>query len=616
MNISLDEILARLEKMDEASVDELMAERKKDTRRWLPNLGGQRLALHSKADELFFGGEPGGGKLLDLDTPIPTPAGWSTMRHMRVGSRLYDETGRETRVVAVSEVVFNEPAYRLRFDDGEEIVAGASHLWLTRARAGDEPLGSVRKTQAIADTLMVPGNGSFNHQIVKVNGKGAHTIVAAEPVPPRPMKCIEVENKSHLYLCGRNMVPTHNSSLLVGVAITEHTNSIIFRREYSQIKGLEDEAAAIIGTRKGYNATAHIWRIPGEPARTLEFGSVPHESDVDRFQGRPHSLKGFDEITHFSRSQYKYLTLWLRTTIKGERCRIIATGNPPTRPDGFWVVQYWGPWLDPRHSNPAAPGELRWAVPRDDDSEDELFFSSCEEAIEHVKTLANPPRDPETGEILPPRSRTFIPGKLSENPDLARSGYGAVLAYADKSLKGLAGGKFETSLPDDEWQVIPTSWIMAAQERWTPEPPKDVPMTAMGVDVAQGGIDETVVAPRHDWWYAPVVSVPGSKTPLPSDTAALVVKHRRDGAAVIVDCGGGYGGGVVDWLRNNQIVAISHKGSNAAMGRSKDRAHAFINRRAEVWWRFREALDPDQKGGSPIALPPDAMLRADLASMR
>lgn len=243
-----------------------------------------------------------------------------------------------------------------------------------------------------------------------------------------------------------------------------------------------------------------------------------------------------------------------------------------------------------------------------------MFFKSLKEAKDHVKTLANPPKDPISGEILPPRSRTFIPGKLEENPDLAQTGYAAVLGYADKSLRNLASGKFEASLPDDEWQVIPTSWITAAQERWKPTPPEDVPMTAMGVDVAQGGDDETVLAPRHDWWFAPIIAVPGAKTPNPSDTAALVIKNRRDGAAIIVDCGGGYGGGVVDWLRNNQIVAVPHKGGSGSSKRTKDRLHAFLNKRAEVIWRFREALDPEQPGGCPIALPPDAALRADLAS--
>jgi hypothetical protein len=41
---------------------------------------------------------------------------------------------------------------------------------------------------------------------------------------------------------------------------------------------------------------------------------------------------------------------------------------------------------------------------------------------------------------------------------------------------------------------------------------------------------------------------------------------------------------------------------------------AFMNRRADAWWAFREMLDPDQEGGSPICLPPDPELRSDLTS--
>ncbi len=465
---SLDEIIARLEKLPPETIKALQERRKQDGRLWLPNPGGQTAALKCQADELFFGGEPGPGK----------------------------------------------------------------------------------------------------------------------------------------------------SSLLIGAALTEHTNSIVFRREYTQIKGLEDEAAKFIGSRKGYNASTHIWRIPGGK-RVLEFGSVPHEKDVERYQGRPHDLKCFDELAHFSRAQYRYLTLWLRSSVPGQRCRIISAGNPPRNPAGFWVVEYWAPWLDARYHDPALPGELRWAVQRDDDTDAEVFFRTSEEAIEHVKTLAKPPRDAKTGEILTPRSRSFIPGNLEENPDLIRTGYSAVLAYADKSMRSLAAGEFKTSLPDHPWQVIPTEWIIAAEERWTPRPPDDVPMTAIGVDVAQGGSDDTVLAPRHDWWFAPLVAVPGVRTPMPSDTAALVAKHRLNMAAVIVDCGGGYGGGVVDWLRkNNEIAAIAHKGSNGSMARSKCKQYAFMNKRAEVYWRFREALDPDQPGGSPIALPRDPALRADLAAPR
>jgi hypothetical protein len=36
---------------------------------------------------------------------------------------------------------------------------------------------------------------------------------------------------------------------------------------------------------------------------------------------------------------------------------VLGLWNPP---EGFWVVKYWGPWLDKTHPNPAKPGELRW----------------------------------------------------------------------------------------------------------------------------------------------------------------------------------------------------------------------------------------------------------------
>ena len=233
-----------------------------------------------------------------------------------------------------------------------------------------------------------------------------------------------------------------------------------------------------------------------------------------------------------------------------------------------------------------------------------------------METLDNPPRNPDTGEIEPPRSRSFIPGKLDENLDLVRSGYRSVLAYASKELRNLASGKFEDSLPDDDWQVIPTPWIIAAQNRHTPNPPPGAPMTSIGVDVAQGGPDNTVLAPRHDWWFAPLIVEPGSKTPMPSDVAALIVRHRRDSAAVVVDCGGGYGGGVVERLLDNGIAAVKFLGAAAGIGRTKCRTYGFQNKRAMSHWRFREALDPDQPGGSPIALPNDPGLRADLAAAR
>jgi hypothetical protein len=89
---------------------------------------------------------------------------------------------------------------------------------------------------------------------------------------------------------------------------------------------------------------------------------------------------------------------------------------------------------------------------------------------------------------------------------------------------------------------------------------------------------------------------------------------RTAGAAIIVDVGGGYGGGVVERLRDNRIEAVKFNGAHGASARSKDRALSFANKRAQAWWALREALDPSQRDGSPIMLPDDPGLRADLAA--
>jgi len=135
------------------------------------------------------------------------------------------------------------------------------------------------------------------------------------------------------------------SALLCGLAIEEHKKAIIFRREYPQIKGLVDEVRRQIRTRAGYNAQNKLWRLPN--GNQLEFGSVQHEYDKEKYQGRAHDLKGFDEITHFTESQYRFLIAWNRTTAPGQRCRVVATGNPPISVEGAWVIKYWGPVAGP-----------------------------------------------------------------------------------------------------------------------------------------------------------------------------------------------------------------------------------------------------------------------------
>ena len=72
---------------------------------------------------------PGIGKALALDTPLPTPTGWTTMGEVEVGAELLGSDGRPTRVVAATDVLTDRPCYEVTFSDGTSVIADADHQW-------------------------------------------------------------------------------------------------------------------------------------------------------------------------------------------------------------------------------------------------------------------------------------------------------------------------------------------------------------------------------------------------------------------------------------------------------------------------------------------------------
>lgn len=72
------------------------------------------------------------GKALDVDTPIPTPDGWSTMGDLNVGDRIFDQRGRISRVTATTGHMAGRPCFEVRFADGTAVVADADHQWFAK----------------------------------------------------------------------------------------------------------------------------------------------------------------------------------------------------------------------------------------------------------------------------------------------------------------------------------------------------------------------------------------------------------------------------------------------------------------------------------------------------
>src|SRR3954471_689818 len=83
---------------------------------------------------IIVAGRPGLGKALALDTPLPTPDGWTTMGEVRPGDRLLGADGRPTTIVNVFDVLHDRPCFEVEFSDGSVIVADAEHLWTTTTR--------------------------------------------------------------------------------------------------------------------------------------------------------------------------------------------------------------------------------------------------------------------------------------------------------------------------------------------------------------------------------------------------------------------------------------------------------------------------------------------------
>jgi hypothetical protein len=386
------------------------------------------------------------------------------------------------------------------------------------------------------------------------------------------------------------------TDLILGLCLTNQEHSIVFRREAVQLIGIEERMSSILGTRVGYNSTTGVWRLPG--GKVMELGSVKEPNDWMKFQGRPHDMKAFDELAHFTEAQFRALIGWLRSDNPKVRQRVVAAGNPPTSAEGEWVKRFWAPWLDPKHPNPAKPGELRWYV-SDENGED--------------LAVPGPDRVLVGKDWVTPKSRTFIPSNVDDNVFLSSTGYKATLQSLPEPLRSqMLRGDFSAGSADPVWQVIPTAWVKAAMDRWTPKDAKG-PMTSIGLDVARGGVDKTTAAPRHGTWFDKLVTCPGVMTNDGPKAAGFVAPLVRNGAPVVVDSIG-IGGSALDFIRGLRLMVHAFVGSEASSSMDVTGSLRFRNKRAETYWRCREALDPTNP--NPIALPPDAELEADLCAAR
>lgn len=382
------------------------------------------------------------------------------------------------------------------------------------------------------------------------------------------------------------------SDLLLGLARTMHRRSLILRREFPDLeRSLISRSLEFYGDKKAYNGSKHVWNIDG---RRIEFGHLERvgtpqvPGDEEQYASAPYDFIAVDQLEQFPQYAYEFMFSRARSADPGQRVRIVSSANPVG--EGVtWIMQRWRAWLIEKS---AAPGEI-------------LYYKRDEEGHDVLTTADDPDG----------LSRTFIPAGLKDNPYLS-DGYRRTLNSLPEPLRGaLLNGDWNASLVDDAYQVIPRAWVRAAMDRWTETPPaseKDKP-NIVGCDVARGGDDKTVLAPRRGSWFGKLSKVPGRSTPDGQSVVALLTVAIGKGGSANIDVIG-VGASAFDIARGKGLKVNPINFGEGSSATDKSGTLRFVNKRAECYWSFREALDPESK--YKIALPPDPELEADLCSAR
>lgn len=610
---------------------------------WKPNVGPQTEAFYCEADELFFGGAAGGGKAVVIGSLILTPFGWKKAEEIKTGDTLIAHDDGHTKVLAVYPHK-DKDLYKFTFFDGASVTVSDDHLWMywyagkTIKDKREYILYSPEKGVHVEE---VHGRLGLSKDLYKLVTNGAllcipsadihqdgyqsqKTIRSIEYVGKGDGVCFAIDHPSGLHVV-QDYIVTHNSDLMLGLALSElspHRKAIIFRRSYPELKDIVTRANEILEGSGAKFKGGTAMRFSGLENKSLELGSVPDWKAAQKYKGRPHDLKLFDEVSDISEAIYTFLIGWARTAEPGVPVRVVAAGNPPTHADGQWVIRRWAAWLDPTHPNPAKPSELRYYATLDGIDTELTPEKYPEGAKGEEFEFTNKRGDVEQ---IRPKSRTFIPAKLSDNPFLASTDYAMVLGNMPEPYRSqLLYGDFGVTFKTDPYQVIPTQWVLESEKLWqdmydSGEMDKITNITpAFGIDVAEGGADQTTICGMNDnvVRFVDYVMVDESvEFRIPQLQADFIIEkigvNKR--APIGVDAIGiGIGVGSLLYGKNLNVYAI--KVSRASKAVDETGQFRFLNLRAELWWRLRERLNPNNP--NRILLPPNQRLRAEITSPR
>lgn len=104
------------------------------------------------------------------------------------------------------------------------------------------------------------------------------------------------------------------------------SKQLILRRTFRELdRSMVPQTIALYPTQIAkFNASKHIWRIGRS---TIEMGYIATENDVSQYQSAEYDVVRFDEMTHFTETQYRYMFTRVRGVNDFPK-QIKCTANP------------------------------------------------------------------------------------------------------------------------------------------------------------------------------------------------------------------------------------------------------------------------------------------------
>lgn len=154
---------------------------------------------------------------LCLKTPIATTTGWKTIKDIKVGDYVYNPQGTPVEVIKKSETYYNTNCYKIFFNTGEFIISDEKHRWVINYNDSKKEILETHQiyNKFINNNILyvtsskIPTDYEITDKNSPINKK--HIIINVEKVESTPVACITVDDETHLFSCGKNFIPTHNS---------------------------------------------------------------------------------------------------------------------------------------------------------------------------------------------------------------------------------------------------------------------------------------------------------------------------------------------------------------------------------------------------------------------